>query len=64
MIKLIPIRNALSNKKHRLDIVLQITVPPSDTTLTPQKNLSLVIDRSGSMSGDKIRYACEALEWL
>ena len=44
-----------------LDVLVRITPPtlPSDQARSPL-NLSLVIDRSGSMGGPKIQQACEA----
>ena len=69
-IQLIPLRGAVcSEHSTTLDVLVRITPPVPDTTIErPLLNLGLVIDRSGSMSGQKIEYArqaaCYAVEQL
>lgn len=61
-IKIIPLRQAVSNESTTvMDLLCQITVSPSEITQKrPVLNLGIVLDRSGSMSGDKIEYARQA----
>jgi Ca-activated chloride channel homolog len=61
-IQLIPLRAAIcSERSTTLDVLVRITPPaPEKTIERPQLNLGLVIDRSGSMSGQKIEYARQA----
>ncbi|MGB3691516.1 MAG: macro domain-containing protein [Spirulinaceae cyanobacterium] len=69
-IELIPLRNAVSSETTTtLDLVVKIMPPEPDLHLQrPNLNLGLVIDRSGSMEGEKITYArqaaCYAVEQL
>lgn len=58
-IQLIPLRAAVcSERVTTLDILVRITPPaPSKQIERPVLNIGLVIDRSGSMSGQKIEYA-------
>jgi Ca-activated chloride channel homolog len=69
-IELVPIRTAVtSDRETTLDVLIKITPPtPELTPDRPPLNLGLVIDRSGSMSGEKIDYArqaaCYAVEQL
>ena len=69
-INLIPLRTAVaSDAATTLDIIVRITAPEAETNLErPTLNIGLVIDRSGSMSGEKIEYArqaaCYAVEQL
>lgn len=70
-IELIPLREAVgSDCSTTLDLLIKITPPaPESSSLErPPLNLSLVIDRSGSMNGQKIQYArqaaCYAIEQL
>lgn len=66
----IPLKNAISNDSITiLDLILRITVPEiKNNQQRPPLNLGLVIDRSGSMQGEKIKYArkaaCYAVEQL
>jgi Ca-activated chloride channel family protein len=71
IIELIPLRGAIcSDSKTTLDVLVKITPPEPEANLKrPTINLGLVIDRSGSMSGDnKITFAkaaaCYAVQQL
>ncbi|MEO1133131.1 MAG: VWA domain-containing protein, partial [Cyanobacteria bacterium J06639_1] len=70
IIALVPMRSAVARDRAiELDLVVTITPPQLETTETrPALNLGLVLDRSGSMSGTKLRYAkqaaCYAVEQL
>ena len=61
-IQLIPLRAAVSTEREStLDVLVRIIAPTVDRPTTrPSLNLSLVIDRSGSMDGDKIAFARQA----
>jgi Ca-activated chloride channel homolog len=61
-IQLIPLRAAVcSERSTTLDVLVRITPPvPEKTIERPVLNLGLVIDRSGSMDGQKIKYARQA----
>lgn len=69
-IDLIPLKSAVSSEKNTtLDVLLKIIPPEAETEKTrPPLNLSLVLDRSGSMEGHKIDYvrraSCYAVEQL
>lgn len=69
-INLIPLRTAVATDAvTTLDIIVRITAPEAETNLErPTLNIGLVIDRSGSMWGEKIEYArqaaCYAVEQL
>jgi Ca-activated chloride channel homolog len=51
-----------SGREQTVDVVIRITPPEVDTGITkrPKLNLSLVLDRSGSMDGEKMVRAREA----
>src|SRR3712207_2057060 len=61
-IDLIPLRAAVSSDSPTtLDVLVRITPPKVEVELKrPILNIGLVIDRSGSMSGQKIEYARQA----
>lgn len=52
-------------REHRLYVMARITGKPApETTERPPLNLSVVLDRSGSMAGDKLDYAKKSIEFL
>lgn len=55
-------RDAISSDiSTTLDLLVKIIPPEVETYMErPPLNISLVIDRSGSMRGEKIQYACQA----
>jgi Ca-activated chloride channel homolog len=69
-IELIPLRAAVcSERATTLDVLVRIMPPEPEVKLErPTLNIGLVIDRSGSMQGQKIEYArqaaCYAVEQL
>lgn len=61
-LELIPLHGAIAQQTPlTLDVLVRITPPPMPlNTERPTLNLSLVVDRSGSMGGQKMHYAREA----
>lgn len=61
-VQFICLRDAIaSDRVTNLDVIVRITLAEIQTNRQrPTLNLGLVIDRSGSMGGDKIRYARQA----
>ena len=56
IIEFIPARTVVaSDRESTLDVLIRITLPaPTDLAERPAANLSLVIDRSGSMNGERL----------
>ena len=54
-----------ADREQTIDVLIRITPPVVDRDLTsrPQLNLSLVLDRSGSMGGTKMQHAREAAKF-
>ncbi len=54
-----------ADREQTIDLLIRITPPvaPSATAARPQLNLSLVLDRSGSMQGEKMARAREAAQY-
>ena len=52
-------------RNHHVHCMLEVTAPPVARAGTrPPLHLALVIDRSGSMQGDKLRTATAGAAWL
>lgn len=62
MLELIPDRPAFCNDSETvLDLLIRVTAPmPAQERERPEINLSLVLDRSGSMQGSKLQMTCQA----
>lgn len=66
MIELIPLRNGLKDKGSSvIEMLLRVVTPlPEDMPDRPRLNLGLVLDRSGSMSGQKLHNTILASQQL
>lgn len=69
MLKVYPFKEGrLANEVTRLPILVQLQPPEKNAGSSPDLSLGLVLDRSGSMSGEKlhltIQAACEAVKRL
>jgi Ca-activated chloride channel family protein len=56
----------IADREQTLDVLIRITppaAPPTDAPTRPPLNLSLVLDRSGSMGGEKMMRAREAAQF-
>jgi Ca-activated chloride channel family protein len=64
-IEFVPLRDAIaSDRPTNLDLLVKIIPPdPDDNLERPPLNIGLVLDRSGSMQGQKIVYARQAASY-
>src|ERR1041384_6056938 len=55
----------VADREETIDVLIRIMPPdvPRTTSARPQLNLSLVLDRSGSMQGEKMVRAREAAQY-
>ena len=55
----------IANSEQTVDVLVRVTPPDIDTSgkVRPKLNLSMVLDRSGSMGGTKMREAREAVKY-
>jgi len=55
-------RRVLTGAKNSLQMVLRLTTPPTDETVVrPSLSIACVMDCSGSMNGEKLRFAKKAV---
>ncbi len=50
--------------EHDVHVMLELHAPSAEPSSRPPLNLALVLDRSGSMSGEKLTYAKRSAAWL
>lgn len=53
----------LSGNKQAAYLMIKLTAPGEEAAARPAQNLSFVIDRSGSMSGEKLAYTRQAVSF-
>jgi Ca-activated chloride channel family protein len=50
--------------EHDVHVMLELHAPDAPSATRPPLNIALVLDRSGSMQGDKLDYAKRSAAWL